>query len=106
MTTFSTRLLLGLVLMISAAGGVRAQDALSGVQQSEWAESFDTQSSLARPVATVDADPVAADRAGDGAAIYAYQDLVARGGWNTVPSDKALKLGMRDPNVAISARAG
>ena len=32
-------------------------------------------------------------------AIYAYQDLVARGGWPSVPADKELKIGMRDPNV-------
>ena len=32
-------------------------------------------------------------------AVYAYQDLVARGGWNSVPADKELKMGMRDPHV-------
>jgi murein L,D-transpeptidase YcbB/YkuD len=32
-------------------------------------------------------------------AIYAYQDLVARGGWNTVPDDVELRLGVRDSRV-------
>jgi murein L,D-transpeptidase YcbB/YkuD len=101
MTSFTTRLFLGLTLAIPAVGAVRAQDALSGVQQSEWAENFDTQSSLGRPVATV--TPILSPQTLPAmeAAIFAYQDLVARGGWNAVPSDKALKLGMVDPNVAF-----
>ena len=32
-------------------------------------------------------------------AIYAYQDLVARGGWPSVPADMELRIGMRDPRV-------
>jgi murein L,D-transpeptidase YcbB/YkuD len=34
-------------------------------------------------------------------AIAQYSDIVARGGWPVVPADKKLKLGVRDPNVAI-----
>ncbi len=101
MISFTTRLLLGLALSVPAVGAVRAQDALSGVRQSEWAENFDTQSSLGRPVATV--TPILSPQTLPAmeAAIFAYQDLVARGGWNSVPSDKVLKLGMVDPNVAF-----
>ena len=32
-------------------------------------------------------------------AVFVYQDLVARGGWNTVPADMELRIGMRDPRV-------
>ncbi len=34
-----------------------------------------------------------------GLAILTYEDIVARGGWPTVPADKVLQLGMRDPAV-------
>ena len=51
-------------LLAPAAG---AQDNLTGVQQSEWAESFDAQS-LDRAARRHDeADPFGADRAGHGA---------------------------------------
>ena len=32
-------------------------------------------------------------------AIYVYQDLVARGGWPSVPADMELRIGVRDPRV-------
>jgi murein L,D-transpeptidase YcbB/YkuD len=76
-----------------------AQDAFSGVQQSEWADGFDSRSTVARPVTTsapiLSAQTVPAIEQ----AIYVYRDLVARGGWNSVPADKELKIGMRDPSV-------
>ncbi len=81
-----------------AAPGL-AQEAFSGVQQSEWAEGFDSRSTIARPVTTstpiLSAQTVPAIEQ----AIYVYRDLVARGGWNSVPADKELKIGMRDPSV-------
>src|SRR3954452_9184851 len=78
---------------------VSAQEDLSGVQQSEWAESFDAQSTIARPVSTsvpiLSAQTVPAMEQ----AIYVYEDLVARGGWPSVPADMELKIGVRDPRV-------
>ena len=70
-----------------------------GLQQSEWAESFDSQSPVTRPVTTT--TPILSPQAVPAMeqAIFAYQDLVARGGWNSVPADKELRIGMRDPSV-------
>ncbi len=90
-------------LAISAAllvpASALAQETLTGVQQSEWAESFDSQSDVTRPVTT--STPILSPQTVPAMeqAIYVYQDLVARGGWPSVPSDKALQIGMRDPNV-------
>jgi murein L,D-transpeptidase YcbB/YkuD len=80
-------------------GDSLAQDALVGVHQSEWAESFDAQSSIARPVATV--VPILSPQTVPAMeqAIYAYQDLVARGGWTSVPATAELRIGMRDPAI-------
>jgi murein L,D-transpeptidase YcbB/YkuD len=94
-------------LMISAAvaalgvpGTASAQDLLSGVQQTEWAQGFDAQSIVTRPVATT--TPILSPQTIPAMeqAIYAYQDLVARGGWNSVPADMELRIGVRDPRVA------
>ena len=76
-----------------------AQDNLTGVQQSEWAESFDAQSLISRPVAT--SVPILSPQTVPAMeqAIYAYQDLVARGGWPSVPADMELKMGVSDPRV-------
>ena len=76
-----------------------AQSTLNGVQQSEWAESFNSQSAVSRPVMTT--APILSPETVPAMeqAIYVYQDLVARGGWPSVPADKELKIGMRDPNV-------
>lgn len=77
-----------------------AQDTLTGVEQSEWAESFDAQSFIARPVSTT--VPILAPQTLPALeqAIYAYQDLVARGGWQPVPADMGeLRMGVRDPRV-------
>ncbi len=76
-----------------------AQDTLIGVQQSEWSEGFDAQSTVARPVTTT--APILSPETVPAMerAIYVYEDLVARGGWNAVPADKELKIGVRDPNV-------
>jgi murein L,D-transpeptidase YcbB/YkuD len=93
----ASALLIAPVLGAPTAG--LAQDSLSGVQQSEWVESFDSQSSMSRPVSTT--TPILSPQTEPAMeqAVYAYQDLVARGGWNTVPADKQLSIGMRDPNV-------
>lgn len=92
-------------LSISAAAALAwplaafAQDALSGISQSEWQDSFDSQSTISRPVTTTTPILSAQTVPAMEQAIYAYQDLVSRGGWNTVPEDKQLTIGMRDPSV-------
>jgi L,D-transpeptidase YcbB len=98
MQSFS-RVAISLVAAAFFAPAAFAQDNLSGVQQSEWQESFDAQSLISRPVSTsvpiLSAQTVPALEQ----AIYAYQDLVARGGWPSVPADMELKMGVRDPRV-------
>ena len=69
------------------------------IQPSEWADGFDAQSKMSQPVSST--VPVLSHQTVPAMeqAIYAYQDLVYRGGWNPVPADVALKLGVRHPNV-------
>jgi murein L,D-transpeptidase YcbB/YkuD len=88
----------GLAALLPPASGI-AQDALSGVKQSEWAEGFDAQSTIARPVTTTTPilSPLTVPAMEQ--ATYVYEDLVARGGWNAVPANKELTIGVRDPNV-------
>jgi murein L,D-transpeptidase YcbB/YkuD len=76
-----------------------AQEALLGVQQSEWVEGFDAQSPITRPVTT--SSPILSPHTVPAMeqAIYVYQDLVARGGWNHVPADMELQIGVRDARV-------
>jgi murein L,D-transpeptidase YcbB/YkuD len=99
MKTFRLLALTTLASLVAMPTGVFAQDALVGVHQSEWAESFDAQSSIARPVATV--VPILSPQTIPAMeqAIYAYQDLVARGGWVSVPATAELRMGMRDPAI-------
>jgi murein L,D-transpeptidase YcbB/YkuD len=88
----------GLAALLLPSAGF-AQDAFTGVQQSEWAEGFDAQSTIARPVTTT--APILSPQTAPAMeqAIYVYEDLVARGGWNAVPANKELTIGVRDPNV-------
>ncbi|WP_306262572.1 murein L,D-transpeptidase [Pararhizobium sp. IMCC21322] len=68
--------------------------------QSEWGESFDNQQANVqgvrtnRPVLNPQA-PVEAEWA-----LQQYSSIMSRGGWNTVPADTTLKLGLSSPNVA------
>ncbi len=91
--------LLAALAALLAPAGAFAQESLTGLQQSEWAEGFDSQSDVSRPVTT--STPILSPQTVPAMeqAIYVYQDLVARGGWNSVPADKELKIGMRDPAV-------
>ena len=94
------------LMTISAVAGVllapsalRAQDAISGLLQTEWEAGFDAQSTITRPVTTKTPILSPLTIPAMEQAIFAYQDLAARGGWNSVPADKGLRIGMRDPNV-------
>ena len=97
----------GLAALLLGSGDALAQDAgifLQDIKQSEWADSFDSQSPVSRRVATT--VPILGPQTVPAMeqAVYVYQDVVTRGGWPGVPADKALKLGMRDPNVAALRR--
>ena len=90
-------------------GGALAQDAggiaaYQKLKQSEWADNFDSGARSARPVRTI--VPILSPTTVPAMeqAIFVYQDLVSRGGWNTVPSGEVLKLGMRHPAIVALRR--
>lgn len=68
--------------------------------QTEWGESFDAKLPSAGAVRST--RPVLNPQAATEAewALQQYSALLARGGWNAVPADTTLKLGMSHPNVA------
>ena len=96
-------------LAFIGAGAAIAQDAggiaaFQKLKQSEWADNFDSGARSVRPVRT--SVPILSPSTVPAIeqAIFVYQDLASRGGWNTVPSGEALKLGMRHPNVVALRR--
>jgi murein L,D-transpeptidase YcbB/YkuD len=99
MKTIAGFMVLSALAALSLPGAGFAQTPISGLQQTEWAQGFDVQSPISRPVTTT--APILSPQTIPAMeqAIYVYQDLVARGGWSSVPADKELKLGMRDANV-------
>jgi murein L,D-transpeptidase YcbB/YkuD len=98
------RLALALALAGGTSAAAVAQGAGGALRQSEWAESFDGGADTLRPVVT--ATPILSAQTVPAMeqAIFIYQDLVARGGWEYVPADTQLKLGMQHPNVAALRR--
>ncbi|KJS10097.1 MAG: amidase [Hoeflea sp. BRH_c9] len=89
-----------------AAGPAFAQSAIEDIIKSprrgSWDDQFDAQSSRSvaqtatrHPIAS--ADTIAfVERA-----IFAHQDLIARGGWPMVPATKKLRMGVSDPDVRM-----
>ncbi|MGJ8532838.1 MAG: L,D-transpeptidase family protein [Alphaproteobacteria bacterium] len=68
--------------------------------QNEWGESFDNQQANVQAVRTN--RPVLNPQASVEAewALQQYSSIMSRGGWNAVPADTTLKLGLSSPNVA------
>lgn len=68
--------------------------------QAEWGESFDNQQANVQAVRTN--RPVLNPQASVEAewALQQYSSIMSRGGWNAVPADTTLKLGLSSPNVA------
>src|SRR5665213_4419901 len=66
----------------------------------EWLDGFDAASVSAADVRTT--IPILSPQILNSlqAAIAQYSDIVAKGGWPTVPATKVLKIGMQDPIVA------
>ncbi len=86
-------------------GGLASTVALPAVlssafAQTEWGESFDNQPTNVQAVLTNRAvlNPQAATEAEW--ALQQYSAISARGGWNAVPADTTLKLGLSHANVA------
>ena len=91
------------VPLVTNSAWAQTTGAIGGYQklrQREWADTFDGGANNALPVTTV--TPILSPQTVPAMeqAIFAYQDLASRGGWNTVPTDKVLKIGDRHANVA------
>ena len=89
------------------AGTAFAQDPIGAALQSggaEWSDGFDTASVGAADVRTTipTMSPQIVDSLQN--AIAHYSDIVARGGWPIVSAQQRLKIGMRDPAVAVLRR--
>jgi murein L,D-transpeptidase YcbB/YkuD len=94
-------LALAVTACLPAAASAQSGNALP---QSEWTQSFDGDASTLKPVLT--STPILSPQTVPAMeqAIFVYQDLVARGGWEFVPADTQLKIGMQHPNVAALRR--
>jgi murein L,D-transpeptidase YcbB/YkuD len=95
----ATLALAGFVAYASAA----AQDPIQEVLQNgaEWSDGFDAASVGAADVRTSVPTLSPSILAPMQAAIAQYAQIASQGGWPQVPSDKSLKIGMRDPAVRI-----
>lgn len=80
-----------------AAFGARAETLMA---QTEWFENFDTTGPQQTPIHSARPTISPATAAYTEQAIATYSDIAMRGGWNTVPADQTLKIGMRSPSVA------
>ena len=100
------KFLLSGVIISALSGPVIAQNSNGqvGLRQSEWKETFDAGSTAHRPVVTNSAILSYQTIPAMEQAIFLYQDLAARGGWNFVPADKQLRLGMQHANVSALRR--
>jgi murein L,D-transpeptidase YcbB/YkuD len=87
-----------------AASSAWAQDPIMEVLQSggaEWSDGFDAASVSAADVVTsiptMSPQIVGALQV----AIAQYSEILSRGGWPVVPATQRLRIGMRDPSVAV-----
>jgi murein L,D-transpeptidase YcbB/YkuD len=91
-----------LAAVLLVGGSASADDPINQVLQnnsSEWSDGFDPAGGADIRTSTpiLSAQIVSAVQQ----AIVQYSDIVARGGWPVVPAAKKLKLGVRDPAVAV-----
>ncbi len=91
-------------LLAATALPAFAQDPIGEVLQqsggSEWSDGFDTASVSAADVRTSIPTMSPQIIGALQTAIAEYSNIVARGGWPTVPSDNTLRIGMSAPAVA------
>lgn len=88
------------LLRFGAAATVAGLGSRAFAGQAEWGDGFDSAARVARKSRSttpiLSADTVQATES----ALAQYNDIVARGGWQPVPENQRLKLGLRSPNVA------
>jgi murein L,D-transpeptidase YcbB/YkuD len=93
--------LIGFVASTSLAAAEDPIDEVLHNGSAEWSDAFDAASVGAADVRT-SIPTLSPEILGPmQAAIAQYSQIAARGGWPVVPADKALKIGMSDPAVAI-----
>lgn len=90
---------LGVIVGMPQAGDAQSLAQYLGGSASEWSDGFDAGSTGAADVRT--STPILSPQivGATQAAIAQYSEIVARGGWPTVPAGKVLRLGVRDPAV-------
>lgn len=98
------RLAVATLTLIAAPAAFAQQDPISEVLQNggiEWSDSFDSASVGAADVRT--SIPIMSPQIIGSLqlAIAQYSDIVARGGWPVVPATTKLRIGTRDPAVAV-----
>ena len=88
----ATRLRAFALRKLAPAGGARREDG----DQAEWPQSYEASPQMA---VGREATPILspATVAATEAAIQKYQDIVARGGWGTVPPGRRLRIGSKGP---------
>lgn len=96
---------LGAVLIASGGENARADNAIDEILNAQgrdqWNDQFDSRGTKVKNVASTLPIFAAQTLTHIEQAIVQYQGIVANGGWPIVPSNKKLKLGSNDPNVAI-----
>jgi murein L,D-transpeptidase YcbB/YkuD len=90
--------------LLAGQAPANAQDPIAQILQQkgtdEWSDGFDSGARGAADVRT--STPILSPEILDatGRAIAQYSDIVARGGWPSVPADRKLHIGMRGPAIA------
>ncbi|MHA1553933.1 MAG: peptidoglycan-binding protein, partial [Alphaproteobacteria bacterium] len=96
-------LLLAILLLAGLSPSMATEDPISrALAQSlgaEWSDGFDSASVGAQDVRTTVPTMSPQIVASLQTAITRYTDIAVRGGWPTVPVEKILRIGMRDPIV-------
>jgi L,D-transpeptidase YcbB len=95
-----------LAALAAATGAAGAQasivDIINSPRRGNWDDQFDAKSSRAAKQVATRVPITSADTIGFvERAIYQYQDIVSRGGWQMVPSSEKLQLGVVSPTVRL-----
>ncbi len=93
----------GLCAVLVARPGWAAQVDPQGGRQAEWGQSYDSDASMSVIRTTT---PILSPQtvAATEAAIQQYRDMVAQGGWPSVPAGQTLKIGSKGPAVLALRR--
>ncbi len=78
---------------------------LQAPRRGQWNDQFDAKASVSTTRVQTNTPVFSPETAASTEqAIFAYQNIVAQGGWPVVPAEKKLKLGVVDPHVEILRR--